>query len=51
MTSITREILTDAPPAVVLVRVMVGAVFLSEGIQKFLLSEADGLVTEKDRPQ
>jgi uncharacterized membrane protein YphA (DoxX/SURF4 family) len=27
---------TDAPAAVVLVRLMVGAVFLSEGVQKFL---------------
>ena len=27
---------SDAPPAVVLIRIMVGAVFLSEGIQKFL---------------
>jgi len=28
---------TNAPAAVVIVRLMVGAVFLSEGIQKFLL--------------
>lgn len=27
---------TDAPPAVILIRLLVGAVFLSEGIQKFL---------------
>jgi uncharacterized membrane protein YphA (DoxX/SURF4 family) len=33
----TRKILsTAAPSAVILVRLMVGAVFLSEGIQKFL---------------
>src|SRR6058998_1919445 len=32
-----RELfITDAPAATVLVRVMTGAVFLSEGIQKFL---------------
>jgi putative oxidoreductase len=32
----SRFIATEAPPAVVLVRLMVGVVFLSEGIQKFL---------------
>jgi uncharacterized membrane protein YphA (DoxX/SURF4 family) len=26
---------TDAPPAIILIRLMVGAVFLSEGMQKF----------------
>jgi len=31
-----RIVATDAPAPVVLVRIMVGAVFLSEGIQKFL---------------
>jgi uncharacterized membrane protein YphA (DoxX/SURF4 family) len=31
-----RIVGTDAPAPVVLVRIMVGAVFLSEGIQKFL---------------
>ena len=31
-----RIVATDAPAPVVLIRVMVGAVFLSEGIQKFL---------------
>src|SRR5437763_11650564 len=32
-----REVfVTDAPPATVLVRIMAGSVFLSEGIQKFL---------------
>jgi putative oxidoreductase len=33
---------TQAPAAVVLVRLMVGAVFLSEGLQKFLRPEAVG---------
>jgi uncharacterized membrane protein YphA (DoxX/SURF4 family) len=35
-----RELfITDAPAATVLVRIMVGSVFLSEGIQKFLFPE------------
>jgi putative oxidoreductase len=35
-----RELfITDAPAATVLVRIMVGSVFLSEGIQKFLYPE------------
>jgi putative oxidoreductase len=34
---------TNAPPAVILVRLIVGGVFLSEGIQKFLLPEAQGV--------
>ena len=34
---------THAPAAVLLVRLMVGAVFLSEGIQKFLFSESLGV--------
>jgi putative oxidoreductase len=33
---LTRLIATDAPAAVVLIRFYVGAVFLSEGIQKFV---------------
>jgi uncharacterized membrane protein YphA (DoxX/SURF4 family) len=33
---------SGAPPAVVLVRLIVGAVFLSEGIQKFLFSATLG---------
>lgn len=33
---------TQAPAAVVLIRLMVGLVFLSEGIQKFLFPEAVG---------
>lgn len=32
----TRLLGTDAPRAVILIRVVVGGVFLSEGIQKFL---------------
>jgi uncharacterized membrane protein YphA (DoxX/SURF4 family) len=37
-----RVIRSDAPAAVVLIRLMVGAVFLSEGIQKFLLPDQLG---------
>jgi len=37
-----RWIRTDAPAATVLIRLMVGGVFLSEGIQKFLLPAARG---------
>ena len=33
----------DAPAAVVLIRLLVGLVFLSEGIQKFLFPEALGV--------
>jgi uncharacterized membrane protein YphA (DoxX/SURF4 family) len=33
---------TQAPAAVILIRLMVGLVFLSEGIQKFLYSESVG---------
>lgn len=36
MTIIQRIIRSDAPAATILIRTMVGAVFLSEGIQKFL---------------
>lgn len=36
-------IATEAPAAVVLVRLVVGAVFLSEGIQKFLFPAALGI--------
>jgi uncharacterized membrane protein YphA (DoxX/SURF4 family) len=41
----TRELLLriDAPCAVILVRFLVGGVFLSEGIQKFLFPEALGV--------
>ena len=34
---------TDAPAAVVLVRLLVGVVFLSEGVQKFLFPDALGV--------
>jgi len=37
-----RILASHAPAAVILVRLMVGAVFLSEGIQKFLLPDAVG---------
>lgn len=33
---------TEAPAAVILIRLLVGAVFLSEGIQKFLFPESVG---------
>ena len=36
MTYVQRLVSTRAPSAVILVRLIVGAVFLSEGIQKFL---------------
>jgi uncharacterized membrane protein YphA (DoxX/SURF4 family) len=39
---LTKLAATRAPAAVVLIRVMVGAVFLSEGIQKFLIPEEVG---------
>jgi len=39
-----RRILgSRAPSAVVIVRVLVGAVFLAEGVQKFLFPEALGV--------
>lgn len=38
-----RLLQTHAPAAVILIRLMVGAVFLSEGIQKFLFPEARGV--------
>ena len=37
-----RALLTDAPRATVLIRFLVGVVFASEGIQKFLYSDALG---------
>jgi putative oxidoreductase len=37
-----RFFATQAPAATILVRVLVGAVFLSEGIQKFLFANAQG---------
>ena len=42
MTLLKRFNATDAPGAVLLIRLMVGAVFLSEGIQKFLFADANG---------
>jgi putative oxidoreductase len=42
MLLIRRLIATDAPAAVILVRLIVGAVFLSEGLQKFIFPEALG---------
>ncbi|MBW3635773.1 MAG: DoxX family protein [Armatimonadetes bacterium] len=33
---------TDAPAAIILIRLMIGGVFLSEGIQKFLFPESIG---------
>lgn len=37
-----RLVLTENAPTTILIRLMVGAVFLSEGIQKFLFSEKLG---------
>ena len=39
---ITRVVTTSAPAATLLVRLLVGAVFVSEGIQKFLFPDALG---------
>lgn len=36
MKSLQRILTTSAPPSVVLIRLVVGAIFLSEGVQKFL---------------
>src|SRR5882757_8503865 len=38
-----KMLATNVPAAVILIRLIVGAVFLSEGIQKFLLPEALGV--------
>ena len=38
-----RTLRTSAPAATVLIRVLVGSVFLSEGIQKFLFPDALGV--------
>jgi uncharacterized membrane protein YphA (DoxX/SURF4 family) len=43
MNLLVRLNASKAPGAVILVRFIVGAVFLSEGIQKFLFPEADGV--------
>jgi len=41
-TLLERVIATNAPAATLLIRLVVGAVFVSEGIQKFLFSEEVG---------
>lgn len=43
MTLLQRIVRTTAPRATVLVRLLVGCVFLSEGIQKFLFPQALGV--------
>jgi putative oxidoreductase len=43
MTFLRRILTTNAPAAVILVRLIVGGVFLSEGIQKFLYPDALGV--------
>jgi putative oxidoreductase len=42
MTVQQKIITTNAPAAVILIRILVGAVFLSEGIQKFLFASELG---------
>src|SRR2546428_13068580 len=43
MTFFRNLLATNAPAAVILIRLIVGAVFLSEGIQKFLYPDALGV--------
>jgi putative oxidoreductase len=43
MTFFRRILTTDAPAAVILIRLIVGGVLLSEGVQKFLFPEALGV--------
>src|SRR5512132_1774364 len=43
MKSFQRILTTSAPPSVVLIRLVVGAIFLSEGIQKFLFPNELGV--------
>ena len=43
MATLRALLRTDAPGAVVLIRLLAGAVFLSEGIQKFLFPAAQGV--------
>jgi putative oxidoreductase len=43
MTLLHRIVHTDAPRATLVVRLLVGCVFLSEGIQKFLFPQALGV--------
>jgi putative oxidoreductase len=42
MSLLSKTTITKAPAAMLLIRLMVGAVFLSEGIQKFLFPAAAG---------
>ena len=43
MTVFRRILATNAPAAVILIRLIVGGVFLSEGVQKFLFPDALGV--------
>jgi uncharacterized membrane protein YphA (DoxX/SURF4 family) len=43
MTLLRKLLATHAPAAVILIRLIVGAVFLSEGIQKFVFPDALGV--------
>jgi putative oxidoreductase len=43
MTIFQKLLSTNAPAAVILIRLIIGGVFLSEGIQKFLMPEAQGV--------
>jgi putative oxidoreductase len=43
MKSLERILTTNAPASVVLIRLVVGAIFLSEGIQKFLFANDLGV--------
>jgi uncharacterized membrane protein YphA (DoxX/SURF4 family) len=43
MSLLRRSARTEGPPAVILVRVLVGWVFVSEGVQKFLFPDALGV--------
>jgi uncharacterized membrane protein YphA (DoxX/SURF4 family) len=43
MIFLRKLLATNAPAAVILIRLLVGAVFLSEGIQKFLFPDALGV--------
>lgn len=43
MTFFRKILATDAPAAVILIRLILAAVFLSEGIQKFLFADALGV--------
>lgn len=43
MSPYKKMVITSAPGAVILVRLLVGGVFLSEGIQKFLFPDENGV--------